>query len=521
MTDRCPGRIVPGTYTGDSPPPRTIRLGPGWSPDPERPTHDTVIYAAHFHPHSGGNFERCGASVPRTIEIPTQEGMPVPARDCTDEELTAFLTPPDRPSPTPTEQFRGTFAPAELFHLHQTGKISSTEFILALRIDSLVKAKGIGCFASNEHLAKVMGIDKRHLIKSLKTLKEVGLLVVTRTHPRRLMEMVWSRPLDPKGPVRLVPNGTNSPGCQKRHPGVSKTPPIEELVEKKTKTLSGALSPPAAATAAPDDGGGVDVYDGMGLVTNQQNTPAQKRVTPAPIDRYYAAKLQEALKRRLNYRKAWNQTKWADEFRVLRDTLDQDTDRLEAVLSWYCDHAGEEYVPEAFSAGSFRGKFLAVEQQMKRRLADAPLPLSPEAKEVLVRVDHLVWPKGAKMGLPNMVQRSLDNYIAFGNQLRAFSNQMFEVPGHPTLLRLQYAHIHSKVKGVYLGGNVSTIRQWVERVHELVADWDDWSGNLKPWAWSVTHKLVQQDVESLGSKVLGTGAAGQKKWADYKREVGL
>lgn len=263
------------------------------------------------------------------------------------------------------------------------------------------------------------------------------------------------------------------------------------------------------------------MYDGMGLVTNQQNTPAQKRVTPAPIDRYYAAKLQEALKRRLNYRKAWNQTKWADEFRVLRDTLDQDTDRLEAVLDWYCAHAGEEYVPEAFSAGSFRGKFLAVEQQMKRRLADAPLPLSPEAKEVLVRVDHLVWPKGAKLGLPNMVQRSLDNYIAFGNQLRAFSDQMLGVQGHPTRLRLQYAHIHSKVKGVYLGGNVSTIRQWVERVHELVADWDDWSGNLKPWAWSVTHKLVQQDVESLGSKVLGTGATIQNKWADYKREVGL
>jgi hypothetical protein len=316
---------------------------------------------------------------------------------------------------------------------------------------------------------------------------------------------------DTPGTSEFVPNGTIRTGPN----GTTKNN------KERIKTLSGALSPPAAATAAPDDGGGDDVFDGMGLVTNQQNTPAQKRVTPAPIDRYYAAKLQEALKRRLNYRKAWNQTKWADEFRVLRDTLDQDTDRLEAALDWYCAHAGEEYVPEAFSAGSFRGKFLAVEQQMKRRLADAPLPLSPEAKEVLVRVDHLVWPKGAKLGLPNMVQRSLDNYIAFGNQLRAFSDQMFGVQGHPTRLRLQYANIHSKVKGVYLGGNVSTIRQWVERVHELVADWDDWSGNLKPWAWSVTHKLVQQDVESLGSKVLGTGTSGQKKWADYKREVGL
>lgn len=262
------------------------------------------------------------------------------------------------------------------------------------------------------------------------------------------------------------------------------------------------------------------MFDGMGLVTNQQNTPAQKRVTPAPIDRYYAAKLQEALKRRLNYRKAWNQTKWADEFRLLRDTLDQDTDRLEAVLDWYCDHAGEEYVPEAFSAGSFRGKFLAVEQQMKRRLADAPLPLSPEATQVLEKVDHLVWPKGAKAGLPNLVQRSLDNYVAFGARLRALDAQMAGT-GHAFRLKVAFGTIHHRVKGEYLGGNVSTIRKWVERVHEMVADWDDWSGNLKPWAWSVTHKVVQQDVESLGSKVLGTGTVGQKKWADYKREVGL
>lgn len=262
------------------------------------------------------------------------------------------------------------------------------------------------------------------------------------------------------------------------------------------------------------------MYDGMGLVTNQQNTPAHQKVSPAPIDRYYAAKLQEALKRRLNYRKAWNQTKWADEFRLLRDTLDQDTDRLEAVLDWYCDHAGKEYVPEAFSAGSFRGKFLAVEQQMKRRLADAPLPLSPEATQVLAKVDHLVWPKGAKVGLPNLVQRSLDNYVAFGARLKALDAQMTG-GGHAFRLRVAFGTIHHRVKGEYLGGNVSTIRKWVERVHEMVADWDDWSGNLKPWAWSVTHKLVQQDVESLGSKVLGTGIVGQNKWAEYKREVGL
>lgn len=51
--------------------------------------------------------------------------------------------------------------------------------------------------------------------------------------------------------------------------------------------------------------------------------------------------------------------------------------RIKKVLDWYLEHLGEAYIPVAFSAGTFREKFLQIEEAMAR----AERPLKKPAEE--------------------------------------------------------------------------------------------------------------------------------------------
>jgi hypothetical protein len=119
-------------------------------------------------------------------------------------------------SEVPTKKFRGTWNPPELFYLLEEGDITTTDFVLLSIIDSLVDARGEGCWASNGYLAKRLRVRSDHIQASIRKLCEIGLLrrVGTKKFQGRLhrvLETRWSRVnirtdgINPMGPPGYIP----------------------------------------------------------------------------------------------------------------------------------------------------------------------------------------------------------------------------------------------------------------------------------------------------------------------------
>lgn len=74
-------------------------------------------------------------------------------------------------------QFRGSFAREELWVLLENGVITSNDLVLLLLIDSLVKCKGMGCWASNRTLARITHKSVPRISGMIRKLKTLKLLV--------------------------------------------------------------------------------------------------------------------------------------------------------------------------------------------------------------------------------------------------------------------------------------------------------------------------------------------------------
>lgn len=94
-------------------------------------------------------------------------------------------------------QFTGWWIPADIVEMFQEGEISARELLLLATIDGLVKhgKRGLGCFASNETLAKMMHLKNPITVANMIVrLKRMGLLrLVKFDGRRRYLETKWSR----------------------------------------------------------------------------------------------------------------------------------------------------------------------------------------------------------------------------------------------------------------------------------------------------------------------------------------
>jgi hypothetical protein len=81
--------------------------------------------------------------------------------------------------------------------------------------------------------------------------------------------------------------------------------------------------------------------------------------------RLYSA-LSESRKGRM---KKSDKKAWTQQFILLRKK--EGPAKVEKVLSWYIQHIGEEFIPQAFSGTAFKSKFCQIEQAMERS-DDAP-----------------------------------------------------------------------------------------------------------------------------------------------------
>lgn len=246
------------------------------------------------------------------------------------------------------KQFKGWWIPAHVVQLFEEGQVNIKEVILLAIIDSLSKLKE-GCFASNAYLGKQVkvGPDRvRHMIARLKGLKL--LRQASFNGRKRVLETYWS-----SLPAEEIAGQTG----QKQPGGQAKS---SHLLNKGNNKEKHSLSRPTV-------GDGVHV-----------DPPEKKRKKqPSPFDRKCAAELAKIVSTVIKVNRLADIKKWADQFRLMRTYDKVPAKEIKAAIQWYAKHIGGEYVPEAFSAKTFREKYpkmlAAMRRSAKRDGADAEM----------------------------------------------------------------------------------------------------------------------------------------------------
>lgn len=178
-------------------------------------------------------------------------------------------------------------------------------------------------------------------------------------------------------------------------------------------------------------------------------------------------------------------SKWALSFAKLRTIDHIPQDRVEAVLLWYIDHIGEKFIPLALCANTFRAKFFNLERAYKRWLEDNPQTvIAADARHTATRLGRRHWPRASRGQLPEVCQQSLDNYRGFLLRAKQFAAPATLPRNERKLTEAFAAHIRPR-----LNDPAHFVENWFLAVNDQVANWDAWTGDLRPYVFRPDHRL--------------------------------
>lgn len=333
----------------------------------------------------------------------------------------------------------------EIMECWSDGLLTPTEVLLLMLIDSLV-SRTRGCFASNAFLAQRMHMHPRAIRRLILNLREKQLLTVSmKRNNQREIETAWSRPLQ-ESLRRGAMHG----------PGVGPVRPASDSPMGNLRDICPEF----------EDSG---LRGDKMLIDDPKFQPKKKRNQATKEDQANAHKLRAAILKRSNYRNRWSAKQWAEEMRMLRETLDN-SDRLSQVLEWYARNVGGEFIPVAYSAETFRKKFAQIEAAM-RRDPDREVELTSREATMVDQVwnelAHCPWPKGSRKTLRQSISRSV---VAFNACRKLLIDECNRLADHPSNTIRGF----SRVVKTHLGS--SFMRQWYQTVRDRVSNWEKWSG---------------------------------------------
>lgn len=206
-----------------------------------------------------------------------------------------------------------------------------------------------------------------------------------------------------------------------------------------------------------------------------------------------AKSLADAVRWKANRTSPISYRTWARPFALLRDRDGISQTEIEETLTWYVQHMGEHRIPKALCAKSFRDRYPYIRTAREIWLRDNPAaPPGPLATQIAKRLYRRHWPRGSKDQLPALCQQSLDRYVQWAATLRQAA--LPPGPAHAALLR----HVRAK-----LTDPAYFVEEWFLAVHDAVAAWDAWSGDLRPYAFRPDHRLFQRQGREWAQRYCG------------------
>lgn len=376
-------------------------------------------------------------------------------------------------------QFRGVWLPAEILELTSQGKLTPREVLLLTIIDALV-GRERGCYASNGYLARQVGTTPRQVKRMINKLDEMG-LVARRLEDgyRREIVTAWSRP-------RVLEGGDthDTPGGRGCHGGRGMDAPLYR------RDITNCSTNPVCAT------------DGEGDVFFEKYA---KPKAHEPIDETNAQHLIATVRTKLPGKRV-QAPSWAKQFALLRKSVDEE--RIRQVLNWYQDNIGGQYVPQAYSAKSFREKFLQIEKAMERD-PEYEGEISDQARALADQIAQAYdWPKGSARQLARCIDRDIEFYKEFLEDLKDTINHLTytDLPKGGVKLR--------KVRrfAQWLRRDLPPVRMfvldWYKQTNQRVIGWDNWSGELQPLS---IHKDIKR-FNKMGRQAATTWGGDPKRW---------
>lgn len=203
-----------------------------------------------------------------------------------------------------------------------------------------------------------------------------------------------------------------------------------------------------------------------------------------PFDKKCAKKLHKCVVEKMRIRRAVSHEKWAQEFRILRKETSDDKKLIKKRLKWFIRHWDEKGVPPIRSAQGFRRHFHEwLADAIKRWEKHQPVEnITPEAEKMATRLARdCKWPKGSRDQLPGVVQQCFNNITKLFKQLKEV-----EAKTKDGRIKRFIPVLRSK-----LFGQEFFTSAWMSRVYNKIKDWEDWSGDLKSYVFTPTHKMFQ------------------------------
>lgn len=359
---------------------------------------------------------------------------------------------------------------------NRTTKPCRTDVLVYTMIDALSKT-GEGCFASNGYLAQQLDMTVSGIEKSVARLKAYKLITVRGSTNKRRIRVFWEK------------DGGSTTSQDVRELGVNSRPGRADI--SNTEVLSKSKSLAASRTRDRSGAKSVAIFDHL----------VEK---PAPTKSYEddyanATKLHTALVQANKNVRRWSVRSWALDFAKLRE----DVGELEItkVLLWYSGRIGNEYVPHAYSARSFRAKFDQIRDAMNRHAARNPdVSVTGKAQEIVKMLARWRWPGKCKEELPAAVQLSLDNYRPFWKHIRAREKEGDRFCG--------------AVASNFACPNDFVMR-WFDGWGRWMSNKDDFKGRLIP---DCVVRLDAKDFQDKG-KNLATEYGSVKLWTKLMKEL--
>lgn len=228
------------------------------------------------------------------------------------------------------------------------------------------------------------------------------------------------------------------------------------------------------------------------------------------LDYERAEALNTAVRNKAKVHRGFSLRSWADEFRRIREVDGIDNPRIQRVLEWYIQNIRGKFVPLAFSAASFRQKFLNIEACYERQEGPAVL-VSLEAKQITNKILRLRWPSTTKDQLEKSVQVCLDAYKEFLAALNIMYDTESLVKGQRAVRistktsaddygKLKNFVLHLKQK---LPSPARFVEQWFNETNKRIINWDGYDGDLRRFEIVVTDKRFLKYGRDIASSYCG------------------
>lgn len=360
-------------------------------------------------------------------------------------------------SETHERQFTGWFIPRQMVELFTDGTLSATELLLLATVDSFVRNSEKGCFASNAFLADQLRVEKDTISKAITRLTRMELLEhVAFDGRRRYLVTCWSAATAERAGKILSRVGSKSYAASDRNPI---PPPLKVGANKQMNTERAALR------------GGF--FGGDKLLTFPEQA---------------AKKLEQIIREHRKLQATPNPKQWVREMEMLLKEVG-DTARIKKTIKWYAKHIGEPYVPQAYSAKSFREKFHSIESKLEMgglekaaQHADSFEPTEQD-REVFELLENETWPKGCKSQLLEVIHHSLVNAKQWRKKCWALHDADPSDTVSGLVEHLAWSLTNNAERLVVL---------WLRAVSKQVATWKDWSGDLHQYIFTPEHKMFQK-----------------------------